>query len=109
MVEFFRVFMFLFVLPNVSDETNNTQFFTTIMKDRVSCLARTEARHEIVEGILSPEGMKLYLVPQMLPAATPIMRWPTYNTNALQKTFCSSGARRDDASCLKNRDENTTR
>jgi hypothetical protein len=27
-VEFFRVFMFLFVLPNVSDETNNTRFFT---------------------------------------------------------------------------------
>jgi hypothetical protein len=23
--EFFRVFMFLFVLPNVSDETNNTR------------------------------------------------------------------------------------
>jgi len=27
-VEFFRVFMFLFVLPNVSDETNNTRSFT---------------------------------------------------------------------------------
>jgi len=79
------------------------------MKDHVSCLARTEARHEIVVGILSPEGMKLSLVPLMLPAATPIMRWPTHNTNALQKNLCSSGARRDDASCLKNRDENITR
>jgi hypothetical protein len=29
-VEFFRVFMFLFVLPNVSDETNNTRFTRTI-------------------------------------------------------------------------------
>jgi len=76
-VEFFRVFMFLFVLPNVSDETNNTQFFTPIMKDHVSCLARTEARHELVVGILSPEGIKLSLLPLMLPAATPIMRGPT--------------------------------
>jgi len=50
-VEFFRVFMFLFVLPNVSDETNNTRFFTTIMKDHVSCLAQSAARHEIVGGI----------------------------------------------------------
>jgi hypothetical protein len=57
------------------------------MKDHVSCLARTEARHEIVVGILSPEGMKLSLLPLMLPVATPIMRWPTHNTNALQKTF----------------------
>jgi hypothetical protein len=47
------------------------------MKDHVSCLARTEARHEIVVGILSPEGMKLSLLPLMLPVATPIMRWPT--------------------------------
>jgi hypothetical protein len=29
-VEFFRAFMFLFVLPNVSDETNNTRFTRTI-------------------------------------------------------------------------------
>jgi hypothetical protein len=50
-VEFFRVFMFLFVLPNVSDETNNTRFFTTIMKGHVSCLAQRAARHEIVGGI----------------------------------------------------------
>jgi hypothetical protein len=50
-VEFFRVFMFLFVLPNVSDETNNTRFFTTIMKDHVSCLAQSAAWHEIVGGI----------------------------------------------------------
>jgi len=49
--EFFRVFMFLFVLPNVSDETNNTRFFTTIMKDHVSCLAQSAAWHEIVGGI----------------------------------------------------------
>jgi hypothetical protein len=41
------------------------------MKDHVSCLARTEARHEIVEGILSPEGMKLSLVPLALSRVTP--------------------------------------
>jgi hypothetical protein len=27
---FFRAFIFLFVLPNVSDETNNTRFTRTI-------------------------------------------------------------------------------
>jgi hypothetical protein len=34
--------------------------------------------------------MKLSLVPLMLPAATPIMRWSTHNTNTLKKTFVAA-------------------
>ena len=106
-VEFFRVFMFLFVLPNVSDETNNTQFFTTIMKDHASCLARTEARHELVVRDFEPGRNATFSGPLMLPAATPIMRWPTYNTNALQKLFAAAEPGEIMPLALKNREENS--
>jgi hypothetical protein len=50
-VEFFRVFMFLFVLPNVSDETNNTRSFTANHEGPRFRPGQTAARREIVEGI----------------------------------------------------------
>ena len=79
---FFRAFIFLFVLPNVSDETNNTRFTRTIW-NRVFGLALTEARHEIVEGILSPEGMALFSGPLVSAAQRQIRRCWRNNTNAL--------------------------
>jgi len=55
--EFFKAFMFLFVLPNVSDETNNTR-----SSRRTTFSAWPEpARHETVTGMLSPEGLCLLL------------------------------------------------
>jgi hypothetical protein len=61
------------------------------MKDHVSCLARTEARHEIVEGILSPEGMKLSLVPLALSRVTPNPRLQAQQHQCTSKKLVLQG------------------
>src|ERR1043166_1419939 len=94
-VEFFRVFMFLFVLPNVSDETNNTQFFTTIMKDHVFLPDPNGSPARNFCRDFEPGRNESFSGPLMLSATTPNQALLAQQTSMhFQKNFCSGGARR---------------
>jgi len=49
-VEFFRVFMFLFVLPNVSDETDNTRSSRRTMRTTFSARPKPKPGAKLLEG-----------------------------------------------------------
>jgi hypothetical protein len=49
-VEFFRVFMFLFVLPNVSDETNNTRSSRRTMRTTFSAWPKLKPGTKLLKG-----------------------------------------------------------
>jgi hypothetical protein len=49
-VEFFRVFMFLFVLPNVSDETNNTRSSRRTMRTAFSAWPKPRPGTKLLKG-----------------------------------------------------------
>ena len=69
------------------------------MKDHVSCLAQTAARHEIVEGILSPEGRRLLWSPDVALPQRRIRRFAGATTPMhFKKTFAGVEPGEDDAS-----------
>jgi hypothetical protein len=89
--EFFKAFMFLFVLPNVSDETEQHAIFTADHEGPRFRPGLNQPRHETVAGILSPEGLCLLLSRGDANRNAELGAARHNNTNALQfaKSFKS--------------------